>query len=132
MKSWNNNVEQILQSTDEEEDVVRGRVSAAVDGGGGGRHPDALPRRRPQGEGGRQQVRPDRDALWRDIQTSTNYIGFRWLHELQRSVHAWKAADSLLHAKASLESCYFAAQGSVRQFQMKPQSESSTSVRNIT
>ena len=39
----------------------------------------------------------------------------RWLHDLQRSVHAWKAADSLLHAKASLESCYFAAQGRVQQ-----------------
>ena len=34
----------------------------------------------------------------------------RWLDELQRSVAAWKAADSLLHAKVSLESCYFAAQ----------------------
>ena len=42
----------------------------------------------------------------------------RWLDELQRSVAAWKAADSLLHAKVSLESCYFAAQTMRRKMEM--------------
>ncbi len=33
-----------------------------------------------------------------------------WLQHLQRSVHAWTAADQLLHAKVDLQSCYMAAQ----------------------
>ncbi len=32
------------------------------------------------------------------------------LESLQRSVHAWKVADELLHRKVDLESCFFAAQ----------------------
>lgn len=34
----------------------------------------------------------------------------QWLNRLQQSVHAWTAADQLLHAKIDLESCYIAAQ----------------------
>ncbi|XP_013777598.1 transportin-3-like [Limulus polyphemus] len=33
-----------------------------------------------------------------------------WLGELQRSVFAWRISDQLLHQKAELEACYFAAQ----------------------
>ena len=58
-------------------------------------------------------------TLYHGVDPKEKEAASRWLHELQRSVHAWKAADSLLHAKASLESCYFAAQGSFRQSQMK-------------
>lgn len=34
----------------------------------------------------------------------------QWLHDLQKSVHAWTVADELLHHHRDLESCYFGAQ----------------------
>ncbi|KAK7058745.1 hypothetical protein SK128_012246 [Halocaridina rubra] len=34
----------------------------------------------------------------------------QWLHQLQRSVQAWKVADQLLHTKHDVSSCFFAAQ----------------------
>lgn len=42
---------------------------------------------------------------------ATNHShAFEWLHELQKSVYAWKISDQLLINKADFDSCLFAAQ----------------------
>ncbi|XP_064103483.1 transportin-3-like isoform X1 [Macrobrachium nipponense] len=52
------------------------------------------------------------DTLY-DIQTTDRQKhdqASQWLHQLQRSVQAWKVADQLLHTKRDVNSCFFAAQ----------------------
>ncbi|CAG0883896.1 unnamed protein product [Cyprideis torosa] len=49
-------------------------------------------------------------ALYHSKEPSASEQASKWLGDLQSSVHAWRVADQLLHAKLSLETCYFAAQ----------------------
>jgi len=41
------------------------------------------------------------------------------LQQLQKSVHAWTVADTLLHRKMDMETCYFAAQTMRAKIQVK-------------
>lgn len=49
-------------------------------------------------------------ALYHHSDPSAKGAASARLQALQRSVHAWKISDELLHRKADVESCYFAAQ----------------------
>lgn len=55
------------------------------------------------------------DALYGDNSSSQNgkettEKASEWLGELQKSQHAWRIADQLLHLKRDMKSCFFAAQ----------------------